>query len=77
MKHLFLAGEPLDEPTHKWASSALNVPVIDHFWQTETGWPILTSLPGIEQTKIKYGSPSFPAYGYDVKILSSNGKTLQ
>ncbi|HZP89293.1 MAG TPA: propionate--CoA ligase [Burkholderiales bacterium] len=69
LKYLFLAGEPLDEPTHRWIAEALNKPVIDHYWQTETGWPILTSVPGIEPTPIKYGSPSFPAYGYDLRLL--------
>jgi propionyl-CoA synthetase len=69
LKHLFLAGEPLDEPTHQWIASALRRPVIDHYWQTETGWPILTSAPGVEKTPIKFGSPSFPAYGYDLKLL--------
>ncbi|HWQ39764.1 MAG TPA: propionate--CoA ligase [Burkholderiales bacterium] len=69
LKHLFLAGEPLDEPTHRWISEALGKPVIDHYWQTETGWPILTAVPGVEKTPIKYGSPSFPAYGYDLRLL--------
>ncbi len=69
LKHLFLAGEPLDEPTHAWIANGLGKPVIDHYWQTETGWPVLTSLPGVEQTPIKFGSPSFPAYGYDLKLL--------
>lgn len=69
LRHLFLAGEPLDEPTHSWISDALHKPVIDHYWQTETGWPILTAAPGVEQTPIKYGSPSFPAYGYDLRLL--------
>jgi len=69
LRHLFLAGEPLDEPTHRWMAEALGRPVIDHYWQTETGWPILTSVPGIEQTPIKYGSPSFPAFGYDLRLL--------
>ena len=69
LKHLFLAGEPLDEPTHRWMAEALGRPVIDHYWQTETGWPILTSVPAVEQTPIKYGSPSFPAFGYDLKLL--------
>ncbi len=69
LKHLFLAGEPLDEPTHAWISEGLGKPVIDHYWQTETGWPVLTSMPGVEQTPIKFGSPSFPAYGYDLKLL--------
>jgi len=69
LKHLFLAGEPLDEPTHAWIAHGLGKPVIDHYWQTETGWPVLTSMPGIERTPIKFGSPSFPAYGYDLKLL--------
>ncbi|HUU72481.1 MAG TPA: propionate--CoA ligase [Burkholderiales bacterium] len=69
LKHVFLAGEPLDEPTHTWLTEALGKPVIDHYWQTETGWPILTSAPGVEETPIKFGSPSFPAYGYDLKLL--------
>src|SRR5688572_17292470 len=69
LKHLFLAGEPLDEPTHRWISEALGRPVIDHYWQTETGWPLLSAHPGVEQTKLKMGSPSFPVYGYDVHLL--------
>jgi len=69
LKHLFLAGEPLDEPTHAWIAEGLGKPVIDHYWQTETGWPVLTALHGVEKTPIKYGSPSFPAYGYDLKLL--------
>jgi len=69
LKHLFLAGEPLDEPTHRWFAEALGKPVIDHYWQTETGWPILSSVPGIESTPIKLGSPSFPVFGYDLKLL--------
>ena len=69
LERLFLAGEPLDEPTHRWISDALNIPVIDHYWQTETGWPILTSVPGVEQTAVKFGSPSFPAFGYDLRLL--------
>jgi propionyl-CoA synthetase len=69
LKHIFLAGEPLDKPTHTWLTDAVGKPVIDHYWQTETGWPILTSAPGVEQTPIKFGSPSFAAYGYDLKLL--------
>ena len=69
LRYLFLAGEPLDEPTHRWITEGLGRPVIDHYWQTETGWPLLTSVPGVEQTPIKFGSPSFPAYGYNVKLL--------
>jgi propionyl-CoA synthetase len=69
LRHLFLAGEPLDEPTHVWISEALNKPVIDHYWQTETGWPILSAMPGVDETPIKYGSPSFAVYGYDLRLL--------
>jgi propionyl-CoA synthetase len=69
LKHLFLAGEPLDEPTHKWITESLGRPVIDHYWQTETGWPLLSAHPGVEETPLKMGSPSFPVYGYDVRLL--------
>jgi len=69
LKHLFLAGEPLDEPTHAWITEGLGRPVIDHYWQTESGWPILSQVPGVEQTPVKLGSPSFPVYGYDLKLL--------
>ncbi len=69
LKHLFLAGEPLDEPTHVWISESLGRPVIDHYWQTETGWPLLSAQPGVEKTRLKMGSPSFPVYGYDVRLL--------
>ncbi len=77
LKHLFLAGEPLDEPTHAWISDALGRPVIDHYWQTETGWPLLSAHPGVEQTPLKMGSPSFPCYGYDVRLLhETSGKEV-
>src|SRR5438105_3949197 len=69
LKHLFLAGEPLDAPTHVWITESLGRPVIDHYWQTETGWPLLSAQPGVEQTRLKMGSPSFPVYGYDVRLL--------
>jgi propionyl-CoA synthetase len=69
LRYLFLAGEPLDEPTHVWISKALQKPVIDHYWQTETGWAILTCAPGVEKTQTKFGSPSFPAYGYNLRLL--------
>ncbi len=78
LKHLFLAGEPLDEPTHSWISESLRRPVIDHYWQTETGWPLLSAVPGVEKTRIKMGSPSFPVYGYDVHILyETTGKEVK
>ncbi len=75
LKHLFLAGEPLDEPTHRWIHDALGKPVIDHYWQTETGWPILSLAPGIEPAKVKYGSPGYPVYGYDLKLLRETDAT--
>ncbi len=77
LKHLFLAGEPLDEPTHVWITEALGRPVIDHYWQTETGWPLLSAHPGVEKLKLKMGSPSFPVYGYDVQLLhEGTGKAV-
>jgi propionyl-CoA synthetase len=69
LRYLFLAGEPLDEPTARWAADALGVPIVDNYWQTESGWPILSAQPGIEDTPRKFGSPSFPACGYDVRLL--------
>ncbi len=75
LRHLFLAGEPLDEPTHRWIHEALGKPVIDHYWQTETGWPILSLAPGIEKAEVKYGSPGFPVYGYDLKLLRETDMT--
>ena len=77
LKHLFLAGEPLDEPTHKWITESLGRPVIDHYWQTETGWPLLSAHPGVEKTPLKMGSPSFPVFGYDVRLLhEATGKPV-
>ena len=69
LRHLFLAGEPLDEPTHRWMTEAIGKPVIDHYWQTETGWPVLSAVPEVERTAVKYGSPGFPVYGYDLRLL--------
>ena len=68
LRYLFLAGEPLDQPTSDWIEKGLGVPVIDNFWQTESGWPILSAEPGIEDTKRKLGSPSFATYGYRMKL---------
>jgi len=68
-RHLFIAGEPLDESTAKWIAESLDKPIYDHFWQTESGWAILTAVPGVEKTPVKFGSPSFPAYGYNLKLL--------
>jgi propionyl-CoA synthetase len=77
LRALFLAGEPLDEPTARWISEGLNVPIIDNYWQTETGWPLLTVANGVEKTPSKFGSPGVPMYGYRVKLLhESTGEEL-
>ncbi|HQU78056.1 MAG TPA: propionate--CoA ligase [Azonexus sp.] len=73
LKHIFMAGEPLDQPTHEWFMGELGIPVIDNYWQTETGWPMLAALPGVEKTPIKFGSPSFPVYGYNLNIYREDG----
>ena len=69
LKALWLAGEPLDEPTAQWISDALQVPIIDNYWQTETGWPILTLANGVEQQTTRFGSPGKAMYGYNVKLI--------
>jgi propionyl-CoA synthetase len=69
LRALFLAGEPLDEPTAKWISEALGRPIIDNYWQTETGWPILTICNGVEAAPSKFGSPGKAVYGFDVKLI--------
>jgi propionyl-CoA synthetase len=77
LKALYLAGEPLDEPTAQWISQGLGVPIIDNYWQTETGWPILTIANGVEKAPSKFGSPGVPMYGYDVKLISeASGEEL-
>ena len=69
LRSLFLAGEPLDEPTAKWISESLGKPIIDNYWQTETGWPILSLCNGVEKASSKFGSPGKAVYGYNVKLL--------
>ncbi|MFN3957503.1 MAG: propionate--CoA ligase [Tepidimonas ignava] len=69
LRALFLAGEPLDEPTATWISQALGKPVIDNYWQTETGWPILAICNGVEPAPTKFGSPGKAVYGYDVRLI--------
>jgi len=73
LKHLFLAGEPLDQPTHEWIMGELGIPVIDNYWQTETGWPMLATVRGVEDTRIKFGTPAFPVFGYDLRIFREDG----
>ncbi len=72
LKWLFLAGEPLDEPTAQWITDALGVPVIDNYWQTETGWPAITLMPGLELKPTRFGSPGLPAPGYKMKVIDEN-----
>jgi len=73
LKYLFLAGERLDPDTYHWACEKLGISVIDHWWQTETGWPIAANPIGAEQLPIKAGSPTVPMPGYDVRILHHDG----
>jgi propionyl-CoA synthetase len=73
LRGLFLAGEPLDEPTARWISDALGTPIIDNYWQTETGWPVMTVARGIDpQMPTRFGSPGKPLYGYDVKLFDEH-----
>jgi len=69
LRYLFLAGEPLDEPTANWIHEAIKKPVVDNYWQTETGWPILAIQSGVESMPHKFGSPGLPSFGYNMKLL--------
>jgi len=70
LKHLFLAGEPLDEPTARWIADALGKPIVDNYWQTETGWPILSLPRGLDPSvPARWGSPGVPMPGFDVQLL--------
>ncbi len=69
LKALFLAGEPLDEPTATWIGGALNKPIIDNYWQTETGWPIMAICNGVEAAPTRFGSPGKAVYGFDVRLI--------
>jgi propionyl-CoA synthetase len=73
LQYLYLAGERLDPETYRWASELLDIPVIDHWWQTETGWPIVANPAGIELLEIKPGSPTRPLPGWDVQVLDTSG----
>jgi propionyl-CoA synthetase len=74
LRYLFLAGERLDPDTYHWASDLLGIPVIDHWWQTETGWPIAADCVGIELLPLKPGSPTKPVPGWDVRVLDPAGR---
>jgi propionyl-CoA synthetase len=73
LRTLFLAGERLDPETYTWASQRLEIPVVDNWWQTETGWPIASNLRGLEPMPIKPGSPTVPVPGYAVEVLDEHG----
>ncbi|MEU4361888.1 propionyl-CoA synthetase [Promicromonospora sp. NPDC023987] len=73
LRHLFLAGERLDPGTYEWAGRALGVPVIDHWWQTETGWAVVANLRGLDPMPTRPGSPSVPVPGFDVQVLLPDG----
>ncbi len=73
LKYLYLAGERLDPDTYHWAADLLDIPVIDHWWQTETGWPVAANCMGIEPLPVKPGSPTVPVPGYDVHVLVGDG----
>jgi propionyl-CoA synthetase len=72
LRALYLAGEPLDEPTARWIAEAIGKPVVDNYWQTESGWPILTIAHGVEPRPARFGSPGFAMYGYDVKVIDES-----
>lgn len=76
LQALYLAGEPLDETTSSWISAALGVPIVDNYWQTESGWPIMTIAKNIEDKPCKLGSPGVPMYGYQVRLLNEATGTL-
>jgi propionyl-CoA synthetase len=76
LRTLFMAGERLDPDTYEWATATVGVPVVDNWWQTETGWPICASPRGLEELALKPGSPSVPVPGYDVQILDELGRPL-
>jgi propionyl-CoA synthetase len=77
LETLFLAGERLDTETYHWANDGLHCPVVDHWWQTETGWPIAANPRGLESLDIKPGSPTVPVPGYQIEILNSRGEPLK
>ena len=77
LRTLFLAGERLDPDTYHWATEHLGIPVIDNWWQTETGWPIAANLRGLEPMPVKPGSPTVAVPGYDVRIVDGEGTELE
>ena len=76
LRYLFLAGERCDAATLEWAQELLRVPVIDHWWQTESGWPMVANPAGVELLPIKPGSATKPVCGYDLRVLDAAGNEL-
>ena len=76
LRYLFLAGERCDVSTMKWCQEVLQVPVIDHWWQTESGWPMLANMVGVELLPVKPGSAGKPVCGYDLKVVGPDGEPL-
>jgi len=76
LRYFFTAGEPLDGPSYEWATETLGVPVIDHYWQTESGWSMLANSAGIELLPIKSGSPTKPAVGHYLEVVDGDGNPL-
>jgi propionyl-CoA synthetase len=72
LQWLFLAGEPLDEPTAHWITDGIGKTVIDNYWQTETGWPVLAMMPGLDMRPVKFGSPGLPMPGYKLRVINDN-----
>lgn len=77
LKYQFLAGERCDVATLNWAEEKLNVPVIDHWWQTESGWPMICNMVGVGLQEVKPGSAGLPVSGYDIKILNEEGEEVE
>lgn len=77
LKYQFLAGERCDVATLRWTEDKLNIPVIDHWWQTESGWPMLANMVGVSLQEVKPGSASFPVCGYDIQILNEEGEQVE
>ena len=77
LRALFAAGERLDPDTYEWATATLGVPVIDHWWQTETGWAIAANLRGLQEMPLKPGSPTVPVPGYQVGVLDASGAPVE
>ncbi len=76
LRHVFLAGEPLDEPTYQWAVEALKKPVVDHYWQTESGWPMITNHMGLQPLPFKPGSPTKAAIGWELDVVDEHGNPV-